>query len=145
MGWIKRAIKLMLRKDAESPILLNISSYGGSVYDGLGLYDMIRKLPCPVYTHCEGYAMSMGLVLFVAGDVRTAEENSTFMAHSVSSIAGGKAFEIDLESKEVNRLNKLMAKLLSERTNRDAKWWEKEIKYEDKYYNVVNAKKLGIL
>ena len=54
-------------KDWErKPIKLFINSYGGSVYDGLALIDVIKHSKTPVHTICVGSCMSMGFWIYLA-------------------------------------------------------------------------------
>lgn len=146
VGPIIRALMIMIEKDDTAPIDIYISSYGGYCYDGLALYDVIRNLPCEVRTHAVGKQMSMGLILFLAGDKRFCSDNSTLMAHSVASGTGGKLFAMKTDVKETSRLNELLVKILAERTKvKDEKWWRKETKYEDNFYTKEKALELGIV
>ena len=145
MGWINRAIMLMVDLDDKAPIEVYINCFGGSVYDGLGLYDILSNINVPIHTYCVGSAMSMALLLFLAGDVRVATPNSTFMAHSLSAGMGGKLSEMKVDMKESERLHKVLVKILADNTLKSEKWWEAEIKHEDKYYDVKRAKELGII
>src|SRR5438552_3512306 len=54
-------------EDAEKDIHLYINSPGGSVSAGLGIYDTMQYVKCPVSTLCIGQAASMGAVLLAAG------------------------------------------------------------------------------
>ena len=57
-------------KDWErKPIQLFINSYGGSVYDGLALIDVIKRSKTPVHTVCIGSCMSMALWIWLAGEM----------------------------------------------------------------------------
>ena len=83
---INKALRVLSVMDTqEGDINIVINSFGGSVYDGLALYDKIRNCKNNVITYNQGKVMSMGLILFVAGDVRNMSEHSTAMAHSVIS------------------------------------------------------------
>jgi len=141
----KRAIRVLENRDSEAPIKIFISSGGGSVYDGLGLYGAMIECKCPIHTFCEGYAMSMAFVLFLAGDKRDCYQDSVFMMHEVSGGARGKNFEIQDDSKEIDRLNGVLCKIISRHTKKPVSFWKKEIKYSDKFYTKTMAKKLGIV
>src|SRR5665647_1471525 len=72
------------------PIEIIINSRGGSIYDGLGLVNVIEKSKTAIHTHVYGLAASMGLLIAVSGHKRFSGRLSTFMYHSVSSTFGGK-------------------------------------------------------
>lgn len=72
------------------PITLYLNSPGGSVYDGLALYDAIielRALGHHVTTHARGMAASMGSVLLQAGDERFLSVNASVLVHKPSKLA----------------------------------------------------------
>jgi len=145
MGWIIRSVQMMMDIDSESPIKLYINSFGGSAYDGLALYDLLESLPCEVHTTCIGSAMSMSLILFLVGDVRTAYPRATFMAHSLSAGIDGNISEMSIDLKESKRLNDILLKILADRTKKSLKWWSKEIQHEDRYYDYNKSLKIGII
>ena len=145
VGWINRALLKMAEDDPNEPITLYINCFGGSVYDGLGMYDVLTSLPMQINTVCVGSAMSMALILFLAGDNRMASKNSTFMAHNLAGGTYGKEAEIQVDAKEFTRLYLLLCDILGERTGKPAKWWQKKIKHEDFYFDIEKAKELGIL
>ena len=145
MGWVIRAIQLMIEQNDKDPIEIYINSFGGCCYAGLALYDLLRAAKCPIKTFCIGKAMSMSLILFLAGDERYTFPNSTYMVHSVSSGSFGKVKEMEIDLKETKRLNNILLDILGERTKKNKKWWSKEIEHDDKYYDKVKAKTLGIV
>ena len=145
MGWIIRAVQMMVEINAEMPIKLYINSFGGSVYDGLALFDLLESLPCEVHTTCIGSAMSMALILFLVGDVRDAYPRASFMAHSLSGGIEGTMSDMKIDLAESKRLNSILLKILADSTKKSLAWWKKEIEHEDKYYDYKKSLKLGII
>lgn len=145
VGWIIRGIEKMVQINPKEPIDITINSYGGYVYDGLALYDLLESLDCIVRTHATGKVMSCGLILFLVGDERTATTRTTFMAHSIAGGVFGKLYELKNDVKETDRLHGLMLDILESQTSKTRSWWKKEIEHVDRYYDVEKAKKLGIL
>lgn len=92
----------------RKPIKLYINSFGGSVYDGLALVDVIKQSITPVHTICIGSAMSMGLWIYLAGEKRYIGENSTLMFHDISTWIWDKSETIKQELKEILRLQKML-------------------------------------
>src|SRR6202167_3720773 len=78
---------LLEAEDHEKDIMLYINSPGGSVTDGLAIYDTMQYVKCPVSTFCVGQAASMGAVLLAAGakGKRYSTPHSRIMIHQVSS------------------------------------------------------------
>lgn len=94
----------------EEPITLYINSPGGSVHQGLAVFDIINKLSCPVNTLCVGAAASMGAFLLSAGTgTRKASKNSRIMLHSVSSGIPHSTFhDMKVDFKETEYLQELL-------------------------------------
>lgn len=104
------------------PIL--IDSYGGEVYSLLAMVDVIRNCKVPVATVVEGKAMSCGAVLATCGaeGMRFMGSNATLMIHDVSSMEFGKNEEIKAGSKECDRLNNLIYKIMTTNTGKEEKY-----------------------
>lgn len=138
-------IDLLVKDNKEEPLYFHINTYGGSVYDGLALYDYIKGLPCPVVTIAEGKVMSMGTILVCAGDIRLTLPNTTFMMHEVSSMSWGKLSSIENDIQETKRLNNLLKKIYSKHLSIDKKEIDSLLKGEDKYLDAQKAKKIGLV
>ena len=96
-------------KDWErKPIKLFINSFGGSVYDGLALFDTIKQSKTPVHTISIGSSMSMGLWIYLAGHKRFVGEHSTLMFHDISTGIWDKLEGIKQELNEGLRLQKMI-------------------------------------
>jgi len=144
IGWILRSIEEMVEEDPTKSISITINSFGGSVYDGLSLYDELESLECEIITTCKGAAMSMALVLFLVGDSRDISDRGTFMAHSLSSGSWGTVNIQEVDLRESKRLNGILLDILAKRTKKTKKWWSDKIKHEDFYIDPKAAAKLGI-
>ena len=68
----------------NNEITIYINSYGGSVYDGFAVIDVMRRIKSPVKTICIGKAMSMAALILVCGDTRQAS-----LATTVHQPSGG--------------------------------------------------------
>ncbi|WP_295473390.1 ATP-dependent Clp protease proteolytic subunit [uncultured Pseudomonas sp.] len=62
-------------------LVLNIATMGGECSYGFTLYNFLLSLPMPVHTHNLGTVESMGNVIFLAGEHRTACPHSKFLFH----------------------------------------------------------------
>ncbi len=143
---IKRAIMLMIAMDTKKPIHVVVNSFGGSVYDSLGLYDMLQNISCPVYTYAHSKIMSGALIVYLAGSKRYSLPYTTFMAHSVSSGGrDGKTYEQEIDVIESKRLNKIMIQILEDRTNKSKDFWFKKIRTDDFYIDFSEALSYGIV
>lgn len=109
--------KLTQYKNYErEPIKIILNTYGGSVYDGLGLIGAIEQSTTPIHITCLGSAMSMGLFILVSGHKRYMHKYSTVMYHQISSFVYDKIEGIKLELEEAQRLEKVCEDLLLRHT-----------------------------
>lgn len=133
--------------DPVAPIQLMISTYGGSVDEMFALYDVIKCLPCPVYTYAVGKVMSAGVLLFSAGEkgFRSISPNTRFMIHPVSSGAMGNVLELEMHAKENRRLQELLEELLCAESKLTRKKLDALMKKGHDYYlNADDVIKFGI-
>lgn len=119
---VQNQLLYLSSKTDNKTIKIHINSPGGSVYAGLGIYDMmqfVKSKGFTIETICTGVAMSMGAVLLVAGTAgkRKMFPNSTVMLHQASSGFWGNALDAHVQHAEFIRLNELMLKIVSEHTN----------------------------
>lgn len=103
-------------EDAKKDIKLYINSPGGTVYDGMAIYDTIQYITPDVQTIGIGLQASMGSFLLSSGTKgkRFALPNSRIMIHQPSSGTQGKITDQEITLREgvflKNRLNELLAK-----------------------------------
>tara|TARA_B100001250_G_scaffold414416_1_gene452650 strand:+ start:4107 stop:4736 length:630 start_codon:yes stop_codon:yes gene_type:complete len=103
------------REDPERDINLYINSPGGSVYAGLSIYDTMQMIPNDICTFSVGLSASMGTILLTAGakGKRYALPNSTMMIHSVSGGGGGTISDVQIQAKEMLRINDKLTKIMA--------------------------------
>lgn len=94
------------QSDPDAPIHFYINSPGGSVYAGLGIYDVMQYVSCPVHTYCVGLAASMGSLLLTAGEKgkRYSMPHSRIMIHQPLGGARGQASDILIHAREIEDL-----------------------------------------
>ncbi len=116
-------IAQMLYLEAEDPdadIFFYINSPGGSVTDGMAIYDTMNFVKCDVSTICIGMAASMGAFLLAAGakGKRIALPNSEIMIHQPLGGAKGQATDIKIQADLILRTRDRLNKILSEKTGK---------------------------
>lgn len=139
---------MYLEKDKPGEnINLFINSPGGSVQDGLAVYDLIRTMESPVTTICLGRAASMGALLFLAGDTRKMYEHSEIMIHDASfgsaDFSGLKPDEIKEKTEDLMETCKILRGIVSERTGRSEKEVAAKMR-KDSYFNANKAIEFGL-
>src|SRR6202789_214640 len=108
----------LLLLEAEDPgtdISLYITSPGGSVTDGLGIYDTMQYVRCDVATICLGLAASMGQFLLCAGTPgkRYALPHSRILMHQPSGSMQGQAADIAIQAEQIIYLKRMMAERIA--------------------------------
>ncbi len=132
--------------DPTKPIRLYINSPGGAVYAGLGIYDTIQQIECPVSTVAVGFAASFGTVLLTAGTkgMRYALPNATIHMHQPLSAAQGQASDIAIQANEVLRLRKSLNEILSRHTGQTVDKIERDTD-RDIYMTADEAREYGLI
>ncbi len=105
-------------QDPSKDISLYINSPGGSVTDGLAIFDTMNYIKCDVSTICMGMAASMGAFLLAAGakGKRLALPNADIMIHQPSGGAKGQATDIMIHADHIQQTKKKLNTILSEKT-----------------------------
>ena len=134
--------------DPREEITLYINSPGGSVQDGLAVYDMIMLMRAPVRTVCMGTCASMGAILFLAGDKREMMKHGKIMIHDPAfggnhEIGGKKPHEIQTELDDLNRCRESLAQIIAERTGKTIDEIYK-VTVNDTYYSADEAVEFGL-
>lgn len=132
--------------DPKKDIQLYINSPGGSVYDGLGIYDTIQHIAPDVQTIGIGLQASMGAFLLSSGTKgkRFALPNSRIMIHQPSSGTQGKITDQEISLREgiylKNRLNEILAKNTGQKLSKIEKDMERDF-----WMSADEAKAYGIV
>ena len=102
--------------DSKDDISLYLNTPGGSVSDGLGIYDTMQIITPDVATICTGMAASMGSVLLCAGakGKRSALPHSRVMIHQPLGGVKGQAEDILIEAREIEKYRKELFGIISE-------------------------------
>lgn len=132
--------------DSSESITIYINSPGGSIYAGLAIYDIMKKVDAPITTIGIGLCASMGAFLLSAGDKgkRYALENTEIMIHQPLGGSQGQVSDIEIMTKRYlylkNRLNELLAK----HTGQDIKKIAKDTD-RDYFMSSLEAKNYGLI
>lgn len=107
-------------QDPTKDISLYINSPGGSVTDGLAIYDTMQYIKCDVSTICMGMAASMGAFLLSAGTKgkRLALPNSTIMIHQPLGGYKGQATDMEIHTRYMLDTKARLNRILSENTGK---------------------------
>jgi ATP-dependent Clp protease protease subunit len=133
-------------EDPKADIHLYINSPGGSVSAGLGIYDTMQFLTCPVSTYCIGMAASMGAVLLTAGarGKRFALPNARIMIHQPLAGMEGTSTEIQIHVKEFLKTKKRLNEILMRHTGKTLDQIEKDTD-RDNFMAAQEARDYGLI
>ena len=103
-------------QDPDKDIQFYINSPGGSVTDGMAIYDTMQYIKCDVATICVGMAASMGAFLLSSGakGKRMALPNSEIMIHQPSAGTQGQITDMAIHMKRLQTIKERMNRILSE-------------------------------
>ena len=107
-------------QDPDKDIQFYINSPGGSVTDGMAIYDTMQYVKCDVSTICIGMAASMGAFLLSSGakGKRFALPNAEIMIHQPSAGTQGQITDMAIHLKRLEIIKKRMNHILSENTGK---------------------------
>lgn len=152
--WIRNARAVMemsgVKFDAstiEMPhIQVLLSTYGGSVYDGLSLYDAIKASKTKVDIIIGGKSMSMGTIIMLGSETRKAYRNTTFMIHEMTTGFLGKVADLEDEVAESKRLQNILWDIITSETKITRKQLDDIYeKKKDWFLTAEEALKLGLI
>ncbi len=144
-----RIVAQLLFLEADDPdkdIFLYINSPGGSVYDGLGIFDTMQHVKPDIHTVCVGLAASMGAFLLCAGakGKRSSLLHSRIMIHQPLGGARGQASDIRIQADEILFIKDKLNKELSERTGQPIERIREDTD-RDFYMSPTEAVEYGII
>ena len=133
-------------ENTNKPINLYISSPGGSISAGMGIYDTMQYIKPPVHTMCVGQAASMGSFLLAAGEPghRYALPHSRIMIHQPLGGAQGQATDIEIHAREIIRLRDELNTLLSKLTGQSLEVVNHDTD-RDNFMTAKEARKYGLI
>jgi len=133
-------------EDPEKDIFLYINSPGGSVYDGLGIFDTMQHIKPDVQTVCVGLAASMGAFLLCAGTAgkRSSLSHSRIMIHQPLGGAQGQASDIRIQADEILFLKDKLNRELADRTGRPLEQLQLDTD-RDFFMSPVEAQSYGLI
>ena len=103
-------------QDPDKEIQLYINSPGGSITDGMAIYDTMQYINSDVSTICTGMAASMAAVLLVSGEKgkRYALPHSRVMIHQPMGGIQGQASDIEITAREILKLKEELYRIISD-------------------------------
>ncbi len=143
---IQAQLLFLESSDPKRDIQLFINSPGGSVIDGLGIYDTMQYVSPDVATICTGLAASMGAVLLAAGTKgkRSCLFHSHVMIHQPMGGAQGQVTDIEISYKLIKKMQKSLYDILAHHTGQDYDTITKDCD-RDNWMSSEEAKTYGLI
>ncbi len=132
--------------DPDKDIFLYINSPGGSVYDGLGIYDTMQFIKPDVQTIGLGIVMSIASLLLAAGaeGKRMALPSTRILMHQLSGGFEGQGTDIEIQAREVIGLKRRLEKIYAEHTGKNVERISHDLE-RDFFLSPDEAREYGII
>lgn len=134
-------------QDPDKDIMFYINSPGGSVTDGMAIYDTMQYIKPDVSTICMGMAASMGAFLLAAGapGKRMALPNAEIMIHQPSAGTQGQITDMNIHVERLKFVKARMNTLMAKHCNRQDVAVVAEAMERDNFMNAEQALKFGLI
>lgn len=133
-----------MKEYKDTPVNLRINCIGGDVFDGMAMYNIIKKREAKTTAYIEGIAASMGSVIALAADEVIMAENSLFMIHNAWGGAMGEAEDMRKTASILEKISGEIANIYERKTrlslNRIIEMMDKET-----WLNAAEAYELGFI
>lgn len=133
-------------EDPDKDIMLYINSPGGSISDGMAIYDTMQYIKPAVSTICMGMAASMGAFLLAGGakGKRFALPNAEIMIHQPLGGAQGQATDIQIQAEHIIRTKERMNRMMAEFTGQSLETIKNDVE-RDNWKTAEEAKAYGLI
>ncbi len=134
------------REDPEKDISLYINCPGGEIYPGLAIYDTMQQVQAPISTIAVGWTASLGTILLAAGTKgrRYALPHATIHMHPAGGGARGYAPDVEIQARELLRMQNLLKNLLARHTGQSVERITKDFD-RDYFMDAYEAVEYGII
>ena len=133
-------------QDPDKDIQFYIHSPGGSVTDGMAIYDTLQYIKCDVSTICIGMAASMGAFLLSSGTKgkRIALPNAEIMIHQPLGGTQGQTTDMQIHVERMLRIKKHLNEILAANTGKPLETICADTE-RDNFMSAEEAKEYGLV
>ena len=145
-GLVVAQLLFLEAEDPDKDIYLYINSPGGSITDGMAIYDTMNYIKPDVVTICTGMAASMGAFLLCSGakGKRFALPNSEIMIHQPLGGFQVKETDIDIHARRIIKIKENLNHIISENTGKPLEQIKKDVE-RDYFMSAQEAKEYGLI
>jgi len=142
-GISAKAFSQALQDVGQGPLVIEINSPGGNVWDGLGIYNMLRGRQAPVTTRVVGIAASIASIIALAGDTVEIADAALFMIHDPSGMVAGTSEEMRKMADALDQHAEVLAGIYSKVTGRPTSQIRAAMK-EETWFTAQEAIQFGL-
>ena len=117
-GVSAKAFSQAMQDVGPGPLVVEINSPGGNVWDGLAIYNMLRGRQAPVTTRVVGIAASIASIIALAGDTVEIADASLFMIHDPSGMVAGTSEDMRKMANALDQHAEILAGIYVKRTGK---------------------------
>lgn len=150
LGSIKKQLK-QIAELSVNKIVVNISSPGGYVDEGLAIHDALRSQAAngtKVETRITGMTASAATIIAQAGDIRSMSDNALYLVHKAWGFAMGNANDFEAQVSDLRKIDGVIANIYSKRSGKDTSVFDElmsENNGDGKWLDATEAKELGLI
>lgn len=142
-GISAKAFSQALQDVGQGPLVIEINSPGGNVWDGLAIYNMLRGRQAPVTTRVVGIAASIASIIALAGDTVEIADAALFMIHDPSGMVAGTSEEMRKMADALDQHAEVLAGIYSKVTGRPTTQIRAAMK-EETWFTAQEAIQFGL-
>ena len=145
-GLVVAQLLYLEAQDPDKDIQLYINSPGGSITDGMAIYDTMQYVKCDVSTICMGMGASMAAFLLSSGakGKRLALPNAEIMIHQPSAGTKGQITDMAIHLRRLEIIKKRMNHILADNTGQSVETVTADCE-RDNFMTAEEAKEYGII
>ena len=145
-GLVVAQLLYLQAQDPDKDIQLYINSPGGSITDGMAIYDTMQYVKCDVSTICMGMGASMAAFLLSSGakGKRLALPNAEIMIHQPSAGTKGQITDMAIHLRRLEIIKRRMNSILADNTGQSIETVTADCE-RDNFMTAEEAKEYGII
>lgn len=117
-GVSAKAFSQAMQDVGPGPLVVEINSPGGNVWDGLAIYNMLRGRQAPVTTRVVGIAASIASIIALAGDTVEIADAALIMIHDPSGMVAGSSEDMRKMADALDQHAEVLAGIYRKKTGR---------------------------
>ncbi|MDR7102985.1 head maturation protease, ClpP-related [Croceicoccus sp. BE223] len=143
-GVSAKRIGAALRQIGDKPIIVEINSPGGNYFEGVAIYNLLRRHTQPISVQVLGIAASAASVIAMAGDEIAIAHNAEIMIHEARGLFFGTKSEMKDGFETLGRIDDAMTSTYAARSGRDKAEFDAMIAGKDVFFRGQEAIDVGL-